>query len=849
MKNLPINDLIDQIKTTVSLNNKVVLEAPPGAGKSTVVPLAFLDQPWLKDKIIIMLEPRRVAARMVASQMAKLLNENLGQRVGYQIKMDKCQSKDTKILVVTEAILVRMLQADQSLQNVAMVIFDEFHERSIHTDLSLALSLEVQEVLRDDLKLLVMSATLNSSELKKLLNNPPVISSQGRTYEVKNIYLPKNISQPNYKTLPKIVTDTILKSLKNDSGDILVFLSGTKEIHTIQANLNSHIDKNSTEILPLYSNLTKKEQDKALLPSFKRKIILSTNIAQTSLTIEGVKVVIDSGFEKLSHYNYANGMDHLELSFIAADSAKQRAGRAGRTSNGVCYKLWHQDRILAPSNKAEILRSDLSSTLLDLALWGVKDISDLRCIDTPKEAFVDETKELLKQLQMIDENFNITTLGKDAISLGVHPRFAFMILKANQLGYGLEACLLSAILTSNDILKNNNNNNNKNKNSDIKDRFMSLYKNQFDSYEIDIKKAKEVLKQKEFIFSKLKKIKKIHTAKNDSTNFDINFLAVLLLFAYPDRLAKQRAKDDLRYKLSNGKGATLNNTDNELFNQPYLVAASLNAHNKDSFINLALSISLENIEKYFSSYFKTSNQIEYEKKKQKFQIKDITSFLKLELISKPPKDLPKEKFLEHLCELIKKENLSLLSWNKKTKQLIEKVNFINHHLNNNSKFQIDFSHKWLLENLQTWLAPFLNDITSLGQLKSLDLFTILLAQIPWEQKKLLDTYLPKTYEVPSGSNIQIDYSDINKPKISVRIQELFGLTQTPKIVNDTIALQIHLLDPAQRPIQITYDIKSFWDNSYEEVAKDLRGKYPKHYWPQNPYEAVATKKTKKAMGL
>lgn len=836
MQELPIYEVLSKLKETISINQKLILEAPPGAGKSTVVPISLLDEDWLEDKIIIMLEPRRVAARMVASQMANLLGEKVGQRVGYQIKMDSCQSDETKILVVTEAILVRMLQSDQALENVAMVIFDEFHERSIHTDLSLALSLEVQELLREDLKILIMSATLNSSALLGMLGDVPVITSQGRVFEVEDIYLPKSITQPNYKTMTRVLSDVVLNSVQNDEGDILVFLSGVKEITNLQSQLKKMIKDNSIEILPLYSNLPKKEQDRAIQRSDKRKIILSTNIAQTSLTIEGVRVVVDSGMEKLSRYNYANGMDHLELSFISKDSAIQRGGRAGRLSNGKCYKLWHKDKILAPATKAEILRSDLSSLLLDLALWGVEDMSDLKWLDTPNDLVIRDTKEVLQELQMLDSSYKITQFGKDAIALGMHPRFAFMILKANELGYSYEACLLSSMLTSKDIFKSSY------KNDDIKERFTHLFENDIEQHFIHKQSAIEVYKQCDFYYSKLKKVKKVE-AKNKKLDKEI--LAVLLLFAYPDRLGKQRKKDDLRYKLSNGKGATLNNNDNSLFNEQFLVVANLNAQNRDSFINLALSISLENIKEYFSSYFKEKKSIGYIKSKKKFEKKDATYFLQLELFAQTSNDITKEEHQELLIEQIKEDKLSHLSWDKKSKHLKDKVNFINQQ--NPDLVDVDFSDAWLIENVDSWLVPYLNDITSLGQLKNLDMFTILLGLIPWEQKKLLDTLLPKTITVPSGSNILIDYADMDKPKISVKIQELFGMLETPKILNNTIPLQIHLLSPAMRPIQITYDLKSFWDSGYAEVRKELRGQYKKHYWPENPYEAEATNKTKKQL--
>jgi ATP-dependent helicase HrpB len=425
MKKLPIHDVLEDIKTTLNTNSTLILEAPPGAGKSTVVPISLLSQPWLEDKIIIMLEPRRVAARMVAVQMAKLLGEEVGQSVGYQVKMDSCYSKNTKLLVVTEAILVRKLQNDQALEDVAMVIFDEFHERSIHTDLSLALCVQVQELLRADLKLLIMSATLDSRELTNLLGDVPVITSKGKIYDVENIYLETNIKQPDSKSINTLLLNITLKAIKEDDGDILVFLAGSREIQRLQVLLEESLKGNDIEVLPLYSTLSKEKQDKAISKSNKRKIILSTNIAQTSLTIEGVKVVIDSGLEKVSLYNYSNGMDHLELSFISNDSAIQRAGRAGRLSNGKCYKLWHKSKILEKSSKAEILRTDLSSFFLDLSLWGYEDIKEFKFLNYPLETVQNSTKEILQELQMLNEDNQITNFGKKSLSFRSSSKICF----------------------------------------------------------------------------------------------------------------------------------------------------------------------------------------------------------------------------------------------------------------------------------------------------------------------------------------------------------------------------------------------------------------------------------------
>ena len=820
MKSLPINEVLEDIINSLTTNKTIIVQAPAGAGKSTLVPISLLNAPWLKNKIIIMLEPRRVAARIVATQMAKLLGEEVGKRVGYQIKMENCSSKETKILVVTEAILVRMLQSNQTLDDVGLVIFDEFHERSIHTDLSLALSLQVQELLRDDLKILIMSATLQADEISSLLGNVPIITSKGKMYEVENVYL--NIT-PYQSTL---------KAIKEDSGDILVFLAGTKEIKSLQNLLSTSSLCDEILILPLYSTLGKKEQDRALQKADKRKIILSTNIAQTSLTIEGVKVVIDSGYEKLSRYNTSNAMNHLELAFISQDSAIQRAGRAGRLSNGKCYRLWHVEKILQPSTKPEILRSDLSSLLLDLALWGVDDFSELKWLDIPHAKIIQETKKVLQKLNMLNISQKITKFGKDALSLGVHPRFAYMILKANDLGYAYEACLLASLLSEKDIFVNST------RDSDIYSRFTHLFEKDFESVYINKYRAKEALTQAEFFYNKLKSIKNI-TQKNSTLNPKI--VAVLLLFAYPDRLAKQRAKDDNRYKLSNGKGAVLH-VEDSLFNQEFLVVPNLFAHEKESYINLAIPIFMEQIEEYFASFIVQKESIIYNKESKKFDIRESKHFLELELSSISIKPTAKHDFKKLLIDLIKKEGLKLLSWSKKARALKERVNFLSRHV----EF-IDFSDETLLNTLNVWLEPYLEGITTVKALEGLDVYFMLLSLLSWEKQQLLETLAPQSVKVPSGSEIHIDYSNYEKPAISVKIQEVFGLQETPKILSNTLCLQIHLLSPAMKPMQTTYDLKSFWANSYEEVAKELRGKYKKHYWPKNPLEAVATSKTKKQM--
>ncbi|MGB5792732.1 ATP-dependent helicase HrpB, partial [Poseidonibacter sp.] len=658
MKNLPINKIIPDIKNCLKDKSRLIVQAPPGAGKSTVVPISLLNEDWLEDKIIVLLEPRRIAARMLASLMAKFLNEEVGETIGYQIKMDTCKSSKTKVLVVTEAILVRMLQSNQSLDHVGLIIFDEFHERSIHTDLSLALSLQVQELLRDDLKLLIMSATLNSKDLSTLLDDAPIIISEGKTFEIENIYLQANTKQPDYKSIYNILLETLTYSLENDKGDILVFLSGVKQINKLES-LISDLLKNkfqNEEILlfPLHSNLSKEQQDKAIKSYSKRKIILSTNIAQTSLTIEGVCVVIDTGLEKISYYNHSTAMNYLEETFISKESAVQRAGRAGRLSKGKCYKLWHKNKILQESTDAEILRSDLSSLILDLSLWGVDDFTELKWLDIPKKSRIDNTKIVLQELNMLDDKFQITNFAKESLQLGVHPRFSYMILKAYDMNYAYEACLLASIISNKDIFINSY------KDSDLLSRFNIFLNKDFNSSFVNKHRVNTVLKDADFFFNKLVNIKKDKISKN-RLNSDI--LGILVLLAYPDRLAKQRNKDDNKYKLSNGKGAILNIEDT-LFNQEFLVVPNLNFNTNNAFINLAICINYFDIEKYFSSYIKEKQTIVYNKENKKIDIRNNKYFFDLELSSSSSSNISNIEFKSLIIDLINKEGLSLLTWNK-----------------------------------------------------------------------------------------------------------------------------------------------------------------------------------------
>ena len=820
MQKLPIEDVLQDIITTFKTANRLVLQAPPGAGKTSLVPLA-LSKAF--DQKIIMLEPRRLAARSSALRMAELLNTKIGDDVGYIVKGESKVSKNTKIVVVTEGILTRMLQNDASLEGYGIVIFDEFHERSLHADLSLALTLESQELLRDDLKILVMSATLNSNALTSMLD-AKLIKSLGRSFEVEEIFLSSKTLQPTLKELPKYINKLILKIIKSDNSSILVFLPGAKEIKSLEKLLKESIKDNKINILPLYGALDKKEQQRVIEPSAdgERKIVIATNIAQTSLTIDGIGVVIDSGLQKISLFNSNSMMSSLHTQFISQDDATQRAGRAGRLFSGKVYKLWHKHKTLVKHPQAQILRDDLSSFTLELASWGVNETKELKFLDYPPKNLIDSSKKLLKELELLDTKNLITTHGKKVLELGVHPRLAHMVLNSSKLGLTHQASLLATILSEKDVF-----NGSSRYDSDIGLRVEYLHNN--------LNSHKEHQKTYNEFRKKLPTFTK---------TLDISLTGVLLAFAYPDRIAKLRDKNKAKYLLASGKGAVLNFEDS-LYNEEFLVIGSLDALDKDAKIHLSSPISSDQIYRYFSYLIKEEKELKFNLETQKVEAKVLKKLGSIILDEKKVHNLDEEDIHTTLLDYIQTQSIEIFNFSKECKNLIDRVNFYNYHIKDSS-FP-NFNYEYLLKNLQWWLKPHLIGVKSIKAIQKLDFKTILLSLLTWEQQELLNKELPQKLKVPSGSNISINYSNPLSPTLSVKLQELFGLYETPKVLNNTIPLSIDLLSPALRSMQITKDLKSFWDNTYDEVRKELNSKYKKHYWPLDPKEAIATSKTKKNM--
>ena len=828
MQTLPIHQVLPEVIEKLKSNTRLVLQAPPGAGKTTALPLALLDEPWLEGKQIIMLEPRRLAVRASAARMAEMLGEKVGERIGYQIKMDSVQSKQTKILIVTEGILTRKLQADPSLEDVALIIFDEYHERSLHADLSLALALESQAVLREDLKILIMSATLNTEAISSMLD-APIIQSEGRAYPVERYYLDPTTAQPSKKELPFYVHKRVHKLLTDEEGNILVFLPGVREIKAVEKLLLD--DKfTDTYISTLYGNLSKEAQDRAIKapPKGKRKVVLATNIAQTSLTIEGIKIVVDSGLQNHAIFNPFSGMNTLERHFISQDAATQRAGRAGRLSEGKAYHLWHKSKILQKHDTPEILQADLTQLVLELALWGNDDITSLTWLDTPSPTAITHAKTLLRQLGALDEKGTITKHGRALSKFGLHPRLSHMMIKAKELDLAYEASLLATILTEKDI-------------------FSSQYRS------VDLRERVEVLHRianKQGLGMQGVNIKQCHytlaNAKRiepkQKTTLNTELLGILLAYAYPERIAKQRHANTTTYLLSSGKGTRLQ-ADDTLAKERFLVIADLDAKATHASIYKAISLTQTQIESYLDEQVQEAEEVDWNEEEQRVEVRLVKRLGSIMLSEKPVKATDNSEVTDLLIEELEALGLEVLNWSKEALALKNRVNFLNYH----KETMPDFSDVYLLENMDNWLAPYLEGINSIRGVKGLNLQNILLGQLSYEQTQILDTLAPAKIKVASSSNIAIDYANPTQPVLAVRLQEMFGTSDTPTILGDKVKLMLHLLSPASRPMQVTQDLASFWANTYDDVKKELRGKYKRHYWPDNPLEAQATSRTKKRM--
>lgn len=853
---LPVEQVIPDVRQALADGNRLVLVAPPGAGKTTLVPLALLDEPWLDGRMIIMLEPRRLAARNAAARMAALLGEQTGETVGYRIRAERCTSPRTRILVVTEGILTRMLQADPELAGTALVIFDEFHERNLHADLSLAFCLQSQELLRPDLKLLVMSATLDAAGVARLLDDAPVVSSAGKMFPVETIYLPDKAPLPDPGRISEAVLHRLEQVLTGTTGNVLVFLPGVREIRQVEQALGARPPDPAQDTLivaPLYGDLSREQQDRAIQPcaTGRRKIVLATNIAETSLTIEGVSIVIDSGLERQARFDPGSGMNRLETVFIAQDSADQRRGRAGRLGPGTCYRLWTQaqHQHMARHGSPEILRSDLAPLVLETIQWGANTIDALRWLDTPNAGAVAQARELLFELGAIDHTPRSTAHGRQLLETGAHPRLAHMMIRGAEAGHGFDACLLAALLTERDIFTAGSE-----RSADIAPRLAALQAFRQDERTargdgINPSQCRLVLRAAGEFHRRTRRYERQAGAQAIDAR---DLPGVLLAWAYPDRIARARDGAGNRYLLRSGKGAFLNEGE-ALASAGFIVAADLDGRQREARIWRAAEITRQQIESRFASDITRNTAVSWNTQTQSVEAVTRTCLGAIVLEQQPARDITREDVHAALLTGIRQCGVTCLPWDDKAQGLRQRVAFLRAQqqagaINDPALAALslpDLSDAALLENLEYWLRPYLDTHSSIRQLQTLDLHAILIASLSHAQQQALERLAPTRVTVPSGSHIAIDYRDAGSPVLAVRLQELFGLQQTPAIINGRFPLLLHLLSPGYKPMQVTQDLASFWKTAYFEVRKELRGRYKKHHWPEDPLAAQATSRAKR----
>jgi ATP-dependent helicase HrpB len=808
-----------------------VVQAPPGAGKTTRIPLALLDEAWLRGQRIVMLEPRRLAARAAAGYMARLRGEAVGGTVGYRVRLDTRIGAGTRIEVVTEGVLTRMLQSDPALDGVGLVIFDEFHERTVHADLGLALTLHARSLVREDLRILVMSATLDAAPVAALLGDAPVLTTTGRAHPVAIRWR----SRPVDGWIEAATTGTILSALEATEGDVLVFLPGAAEIRRVEAQLHEHGLPRSVTTYGLYGRLSQAAQDSAIAParSGARKVVLATSIAETSLTIEGVRTVVDAGLMRVPRFSPRTGLTALETVPVTRASAEQRCGRAGRLGPGTCYRLWteaeHAARIARGT--PEILEADLAPLALELAAWGVRDAAELRWLDAPPAAALGGAFELLHSLDALDADGRITEHGRRMASLPLHPRLAHMLLRARDLQLGATAADLAALLAERDIVRGDGP-----ADPDVAPRIAALEspgardRAHPGGLRFDSVAARRARAERDHWRRRLRVPAGVKASAADA--------GVLLAFAYPDRIAALRPGARGRFLLRTGRGATMD-AGSALADAPFIVAAGLEGHGRESRIHLAAPLARADLEDHFGKAIVAGDVIEWDHGALAVRAVRRTRLGAILLAEAPLRTADAERTADVLLDAILAPGALLLHWTKRATQLRQRIAFL-HTLDPSSWPAV--SDAALAGSAMIWLRPFLGGIRSADELRRLDLEAALLTLVPREQRARLDALAPTHLQVPSGSRVPIDYGDAGAPAVAVRLQELFGLTETPRAGD--VPLTLRLLSPAHRPVQITRDLASFWKEGYYEVRKDLRGRYPKHHWPDDPIRSEPTRRTK-----
>ncbi|WOS62827.1 ATP-dependent helicase HrpB [Sinorhizobium fredii] len=809
---LPVREILPALAEALETSPSVVLSAPPGAGKTTLVPLFLLDQPWLNGGKIILLEPRRLAARAAAGRMAELLGEKVGETVGYRMRLDNRVSAKTRIEVVTEGVFTRMILDDPELAGVSAVLFDEFHERSLDADFGLALALDVQSALRDDLKIIVMSATLDVDRVAGLLGDAPVLQSEGRSYPVDVRYESRNSDE----RVEDAVVRTIIEVHRSDAGSILAFLPGQAEITRTAERLAGRFDQN-TIVVPLYGNLSQKEQDAAIRPPPKgiRKIVLATSIAETSITIDGVRIIVDSGLQRLPVFEASTGITRLETVRVSRASADQRAGRAGRTEPGVAIRLWHagQTAALAAFTPPQILASDLSGLLLDLAHWGVADPSSLSFIDLPPETTLREARGLLVDLGALDAHGALTPRGRMIRNLALPVRLAAMAVSAAEEGLAAEACLIAVMLTEQGLGGNS---------LDIEDRLRRFRSDRGDRAEAAQRLARRMAA--ELAVSK---------AKGEPA-----LPGELLMHAFPDRIALQRGGRG-RFVMANGRGAEVPETE-RLAAAGMLVIADLTGRAGAQRVLAAAEITRAEVEAHMPEAIVTEEQSFFDRASRQVRARRVTRLGAI-VFDEAPLPRPRgEAAARALADGIRQLGLAAIPFPKDVDQLRDRIGFLHRSI---GEPWPDMSDVALLARLEEWFVPFQSDAGGIDGIKGRDLAEGLLSLVPYDLQRDLAKFAPTHFEAPTGQRHPIHY-DGNEPLLSIRVQELFGLKTHPTIGDGRLPLLLELISPGQRPIQTTRDLPGFWAGSWKDVRADMRGRYPKHPWPDDPANAMPTTRAK-----
>lgn len=817
---LPIDAVLDELGRTLGAHNTAVLVAPPGAGKTTRVPLALLDAPWAAGRKIIVLEPRRIAARASAERMAQTLGERAGETVGYRVRFGSKVSRATRIEVVTEGIFSRQILDDPELTGIAAVLFDEFHERSLDADMGLALARDVQAGLREDLRILVMSATIDGARVAKLLGDAPVIESEGRAFPVETRYLGRRPDAP----LERQMADAIAMALRADAGSVLAFLPGAAEIRRTQNMLAERVHDASVEIVPLFGALDAAVQDRAIAPAPQgyRKVVLATSIAETSLTIEGVRIVVDSGLARVPRYEPDIGLTRLETVRASRAAVDQRRGRAGRTEPGLCYRLWDEPQTasLAAYTQPEILSADLSTLVLDLAQWGVRDPATLTFLDPPPVPALSEARNLLCELGALDGDGRITDEGKSLRALALPPRLARMIVDSHRLGAGREAADIAAILTERGLGGDS---------VDLDTRLENFRRDRSP-------RASGARQLAERWASQMRASPSPPQGEVEPST------GMMLALAFPDRVARNRGNGS--FVLANGRGASVDPA-SRLARDPFITVAELTGTAANGRILLAAPIAQADIEAGFADQIEADDEVTFDRATMALRARRRKRLHAITLSEAPLAVVPSPETARILAEGLMSAGPDRLPWSKSLKQWRDRVMFLRRAEGRKGLDEWpDLSDVGLAAEAESWLVPALSDKTSLKDFSASDLSDALMALLPWSLRARLEREAPTHFEAPTGTMLAIDYGAEQGPTIAVRLQELFGLTAHPTIAQGKVPLVLELLSPAHRPVQVTRDLPGFWRGSYAGVRSDLRGRYPRHPWPEDPANAPPTRRVK-----